>query len=83
MVPEGRRGDGCVLTISITENLTADRVALLNLRTERERTREAIDRFDIRPTDPRRHLSTSETPAHRMRSCAGPAVSIDVAATAQ
>lgn len=63
LVPEDRRRDGCVLTMSITDNTTLltlnpNKAGLLNLRKERRRVDEAIARFDIRPADPSRHLST-------------------------
>ncbi|MGW6795719.1 sugar ABC transporter ATP-binding protein [Streptomyces chartreusis] len=63
LVPEDRRREGCVLTMSIAENVTmakpaVGRAGLLALRQERRQVREAIERFDIRPADPDSRLDT-------------------------
>jgi ribose transport system ATP-binding protein len=63
MVPEDRRRDGCVLTMSVSENLTlarmdTNRAGMLDLRAERRRVSNDIASFDIRPADPRRAVGT-------------------------
>ncbi|MFD1714868.1 sugar ABC transporter ATP-binding protein [Amnibacterium flavum] len=63
MVPEDRRRDGCVLTMSVAENITiaklaTNRTGLLDLRRERRQVADAISSFDIRPADPRRAVAT-------------------------
>ncbi len=63
MVPEDRRREGCVLTMSVAHNLTlpgpaAGRLGLLDLRRERRQVAEEIGRAGIRPADPDRTLST-------------------------
>jgi ribose transport system ATP-binding protein len=63
MVPEDRRRDGCVLTMSVAENLTlakltTNALGFLDVRAERARVDAAISSFDIRPADPRRAVGT-------------------------
>ncbi len=63
LVPEDRRRDGCVLTMSVAENLTLaslerGRTGLLNVRKERHRVAADIEAFDIRPRDPQRAIGT-------------------------
>lgn len=63
LVPEDRRRDGCVLDMSITENVTlakldTNRLGLLDPAKEKRVVRGTIGSFDIRPADPDRALST-------------------------
>lgn len=63
LVPEDRRRDGCVLEMSIAENVTLAQLpttalGFLDLGAERRAVRRAVEEFDIRPTDPSRTLTT-------------------------
>lgn len=58
MVPENRRRDGCVLTMSVAENITLGKLpthgrVFLDRRVERTAVANAINDFDIRPTEPK------------------------------
>jgi ABC-type sugar transport system ATPase subunit len=60
LVPQDRRGQGCVLPMTVRENLTLPDVkrfwrrGLLRRRAERNETRAAIKAFDIRPSETER-----------------------------
>ena len=57
LVPEDRRREGCVLTMSVAENMTLTSLPVtalgtLDLREERNAVKDAIREFDIRPSYP-------------------------------
>ena len=63
LVPEDRRRDGCVLSMTVTENMTlvrppTSRSGLLDLQRERRKVKESILEFDIRPADPNAVIGT-------------------------
>ncbi|RFA06644.1 hypothetical protein B7R21_19210 [Subtercola boreus] len=63
LVPEDRRRDGCILDMSIAENITLAKIrttsiGFLNLSAEKTQVKQAISALDIRPRDPSRQLGT-------------------------
>ena len=63
LVPEDRRRDGCVLTMTTAENLTLAQLptfgpGFLSLRRERRQVADSMQDLDIRPADPGRKIGT-------------------------
>ncbi|WP_187270798.1 sugar ABC transporter ATP-binding protein [Lacisediminihabitans profunda] len=63
LVPEDRRRDGCVMSMTVTENMTLVHPptltsGFLDLRREKRKVRDSILEFDIRPTDPNTVIGT-------------------------
>lgn len=63
LVPEDRRREGCVLTMTTAENVTLAQLptvgpGLLNVRRERRLAVDSIRALDIRPADPKRQIGT-------------------------